>query len=134
MTYPIKNISISINCSQEKVYEFASNPANFPDWLAFLKAISKKSDTIWSAETDLGNIEIEFVPKNEFGIIDHTVILPDGSKIKNVLRVIENGDGSEVVFTLFRLAEKTEKEFNDDANLVAEDLKTLKNILEKKSM
>jgi len=134
MTYPIKNISISINCSQEKVYDFASNPANFPDWLAFLKAISKKSDTIWSAETDLGNIEIEFVPKNEFGIIDHTVILPDGSKIKNVLRVIENGDGSEVVFTLFRLAEKTEKEFNDDANLVAEDLKTIKNILEKKSM
>ena len=134
MTYPIKNISISINCSQEKVYDFASNPANFPDWLAFLKAISKKSDTIWSAETDLGNIEIEFVPKNEFGIIDHTVILPDGSKIKNVLRVIENGDGSEVVFTLFRFAEKTEKEFNDDANLVAEDLKTIKNILEKKSM
>ena len=134
MTYPIKNISISINCSQEKVYDFASNPANFPDWLAFLKAISKKSDTIWNAETDLGNIEIEFVPKNEFGIIDHTVILPDGSKIKNVLRVIENGDGSEVVFTLFRLAEKTEKEFNDDANLVAEDLKTIKNILEKKSM
>ena len=131
MTYPIKNISISINCTKEKVYEFASNPENFPDWLDFLKTISKKSDTIWNAETDLGNIEIEFVAKNEFGIIDHIVTLPEGAKIKNVLRVIENGDGSEVVFTLFRLAEKTEKEFNDDANLVAKDLKTLKNILEK---
>ena len=131
MTYPIKNISISINCAKEKVYEFASNPENFPDWLDFLKTISKKSDTIWNAETDLGNIEIEFVAKNEFGVIDHIVTLPEGAKIKNVLRVIENGDGSEVVFTLFRLAEKTEKEFNDDANLVAKDLKTLKNILEK---
>jgi len=131
MTYPIKNISISINCAKEKVYEFASNPENFPDWLDFLKTISKKSDTIWNAETDLGNIEIEFVAKNEFGVIDHIVTLPEGAKIKNVLRVIENGDGSEVVFTLFRLPEKTEKEFNDDANLVAKDLKTLKNILEK---
>ena len=130
MTYPIKNISISINCAKEKVYEFASNPENFPDWLGFLKTISKKSDTIWNAETDLGNIEIEFVAKNEFGVIDHIVTLPEGAKIKNVLRVIENGDGSEVVFTLFRLPEKTEKEFNDDANLVAKDLKTLKNILE----
>ena len=131
MTYPIKNISISINCAKEKVYEFASNPENFPDWLDFLKTISKKSDSIWNAETDLGNIEIEFVAKNEFGIIDHIVTLPECAKIKNVLRVIENGDGSEVVFTLFRLPEKTEKEFNDDANLVAKDLKTLKNILEK---
>jgi len=131
MTYPIKNISISINCVKEKVYEFASNPENFPDWLDFLKTISKKSDTLWNAETDLGNIQIEFVAKNEFGIIDHIVTLPEGAKIKNVLRVIENGDGSEVVFTLFRLPEKTEKEFNDDANLVAKDLKTLKNILEK---
>lgn len=130
MTYPAKNISISINTPNEKVYQYVSNPENFPEWLAFLKKITQKSDTIWNAETDLGNIEIFISPKNEFGVVDHIVTLPNGSQINNILRVIKNNDGSEVIFTLFHLPEKTEKEFNDDAGLVSADLKTLKSILE----
>lgn len=130
MTHPAKNISISINKSSEEVYQFASNPENFPKWLAFVKTISEKSGSVWAAETDLGKIEIELTPANKFGIIDHVVTLPGGAKVKNPLRVIENGEGSEVVFTLFRMPTKTEKEFNDDADLVKADLKMLKDILE----
>lgn len=131
MTYPVKNISISINSPNEKVYQYVSNAENFPEWLAFVKKINKKSDTVWNVESDLGNIEIQLCTKNEFGIVDHIVTLPDGSKIKNILRVIENSEGSEVIFTLFHLPEKTEKEFNNDADLVRADLKTLKILLEK---
>lgn len=131
MTFPTNNISISIDNSKENVYQFASNPENFPKWLAFVKSVSKKSDRIWNAKTDLGEIEIELSPENDFGIIDHTVKLPNGAKVSNSLRVIENGKGSEVIFTLFKMPNKTDKEFNDDANLVKADLKKLKNILEK---
>ena len=131
MTFQTTNISISIDNSKEKVYEFASNPENFPRWLAFVKSASKKSNTIWIAESDLGNIEIELSPKNEFGIIDHKVKLPDGTQVYNPLRVIENGKGSEVIFTLYKMPDKTEEEFNADANLVKADLKVLKDILEK---
>ncbi|MFD1602618.1 hypothetical protein ACFSJW_20215 [Flavobacterium artemisiae] len=130
MTFQTTTISISINNSREKVYQFASNPENFPKWLAFVKSVSKKSDAIWTAESDLGKIEIELTPKNEFGIIDHTVTLPDGAKVHNPLRVIENGKGSEVTFTLFKLPAKTDEEFNADSDLVKEDLQTLKNLLE----
>ena len=131
MTFQTTHISISINCSKENVYGFASNPENFHEWLAFIQSVSKKSDRIWNAESSLGKIEIELSKENEFGIIDHTVTLPDSTKVYNPLRVIENGKGSEITFTLFKLPNKTQEEFNADSNLVKHDLETLKDILEK---
>jgi len=130
MTYPVKNISISINKPVNEVYEFASNPENFPIWVEFIKSMTKQTKNNWLAETDLGNIEIEFVPKNEFGIIDHLVTLLDSSTVNNPMRVIENGKGSELVFTLFWMPNRTEEEFNQDAKLVENDLKKIKRILE----
>ena len=132
MTLPVKNISISINRSKEDVYQYASDPENFPKWLAFVKSISKKSDTIWEAETSMEKIEIDFTKKNEFGIIDHTAKLPDGTTVNNPLRAIANKNGSEVVFTLFQMPGKTDNEFEHDADLVKTDLSTLKKILETK--
>lgn len=129
-TFQAKNISISIESPKDSVYHFASNPENLPKWLAFMKAISKKSPLVWVAETDLGKIEIEFVPKNIYGVLDHTITLPDGTIINNTLRIVENGKGSEVIFTLFKMPGKTNEEFESDASLVSADLTTLKNILE----
>ena len=130
MTFEVKNISISINCPKEAVYDFASDPGNFTKWLAFVKSVSKQSDHVWNAETHLGKMAIELTPKNQFGIIDHTVTLADGNKVTNPLRVIANNDGTEVIFTLFKMPGKTTKEFEDDAKLVEADLKKLKKLLE----
>jgi len=130
MTYAVKNISTSINRSVDEVYQFASNPVNFPKWVAFVKSVAKEND-LWLAETDLGEIKIEFAPQNDFGIIDHWVTLPDGTKVNNPIRVIANGKGSEIIFTLFWLPERTEEEYNQDAKAVERDLQTLKKILEK---
>ena len=129
MTYPLRNISISINRQFEDVYQFASNPENLPKWIAFVKSVSKKGDR-WSAKTDLGDISIKFTAPNNFGIIDHIVTLADGEKVNNPMRVITNGNGSAVIFTLFWLPGRTEEEFIEDAKAVESDLQTLKKIME----
>ena len=125
MAYPVKNISVSINKSANKVYQFASNPENFPVWVEFIKSMTKVTENTWYAETDLGNPKIEIVPKNELGVIDHLVILPDSSTVNNPMRVMANGKGSELVFTLFWMPNRTKEEFNQDAKLVESDLKKL---------
>lgn len=130
MIFPVKNISISINKLADKVYGFASNPENFPVWVEFIKSITRQTENIWLGKTDLGNIKIEFVPKNEFGVIDHLVTLPDDTTVNNPIRIIENGKGNELVFTLFCMPNRTEVEFNQDAKLVETDLKKIKTILE----
>jgi hypothetical protein len=129
MTYPVKNISISINKPAAEVYSFASNPENFPKWIDFIKSMSSQGD-IWIGKTDLGDIQIKFGPRNDFGIIDHHVTFTNGETVYNPMRVIANNKGCEFSFTLFWMPGKTEKEFNEDAKAVTNDLQTLKKILE----
>ena len=129
MTYPVKNISVSINKPAAEVYRFASNSENFPKWIAFIQSIAKHGDT-WTAKTDLGNVKIKFATPNDFGIIDHYVTLTNGQTVYNPMRVIANNQGCEFAFTLLRMPDRTEDEFNEDAQAVTADLKTLKRIME----
>ena len=55
------------------------------------------------------------MPANEFGVLDHVVKLADGQLIQNSIRVVSNGDGSEVMFTLLQLPKMTEEQFEKDA-------------------
>jgi len=43
MTFTAKHISVSINRSAGQVYEFASNPENFPKWGRRTQWLDKKS-------------------------------------------------------------------------------------------
>jgi hypothetical protein len=81
-------------------------------------------------ETATDWMEIQFVPANEYGVLDHVVKLPDGQSIQNSMRVVPNGDGSEIMFTLFQLPEMTDEQFAKDARMVESDLLTLKDVLE----
>ena len=47
------------------------------------------------------------------------------------MRVVPNGSGSEVIFTLFKTPEMSDKQFAEDAGLVERDLRTLKSVLER---
>jgi hypothetical protein len=130
MTYPVKNISISINKSAVEVYRFTSNPENFPKWIDFIKSMTNQGE-FWVGKTDIGDIKIKFAPANDFGIVDHQVTLTDGTTVNNPMRAIANNKGCEFTFTLFWMPNRTEKEFNEDAKAVTRDLQKLKEILER---
>jgi hypothetical protein len=125
-----KQIVESIDRPVAEVYEYASNPANLPEWAPGLGTSVENIDGQWFVDTPDGRVRIAFAEPNTFGILDHDVTLPSGETIYNPMRVIANGGGSEVVFTLRRLPDMTEEEFVRDAGLVAADLAKLKRILE----
>ena len=80
MTFMAKHISVSINRSAAQVYEFASNPENLPKWAAGLSGSIKKVNEDWIAESPMGRVKVKFAEKNKFGVLDHDVTLPFGSK------------------------------------------------------
>jgi hypothetical protein len=47
------------------------------------------------------------------------------------MRVLSNGSGSEVLFTLFRLPDMSDEKYAEDMRLVDRDLRALKDLLEK---
>jgi uncharacterized membrane protein len=130
MTFKSKHISVSINRPADHVYEFASNPGNLPKWAAGLGGSIKNVNGEWIAESPMGRVKVKFADKNKFGILDHDVNLPSGAKVYNPMRVFPNNDGSELIFTLYRLPDTSDQMFAQDEETVTRDLKKLKTLLE----
>ena len=125
-----RTVSVSIRESPQKVYEFAADPANLPKWApGFVKSIANR-DGQWVAQTTMGEVTFAFAERNSFGVLDHGVTLPSGETFSNPMRIVANGQGSEVLFTLFRHAPMTEAEFDQDATVVLGDLEKLKAVIE----
>jgi hypothetical protein len=130
MIHNSRTLTVSIDCRPGKVYGFVSNPENLPRWAtAFCKSI-RKSEGRWIMETPLGPVGVRFVEKNEWGVLDHYVSPARGVEIQVPMRVVANGTGSEVVFTLFQTPEMTDDKLAEDIRMVEQDLRTLKRILE----
>jgi hypothetical protein len=126
-----RTISLSINASPRRVYEYASNPANLPRWApGFFKSIADRNG-LWVAETIMGEVTFNMAPRNEHGVLDHGVTLSTGESSLNPMRVVANGQGSELLFTLFQDPPMTEEELRQQAEVVLSDLQKLKTIIEK---
>lgn len=131
MTYPAQQISISIDKKTQDVYTFTANPENLPKWAAGLsRSTLTRSGDLWIADSPMGPVKVRFAENNPFGVMDHDVTLPSGEVNHNPLRVVKNGDGSEVIFTLYRLPKTSDADYARDAQMIAEDLRKLKSILE----
>ena len=105
---------MTIERSPGEVYAFVSDPKNLAAWASGLSAA----------------VKVRFVERNPFGVLDHTVVPAHGEAMHNPMRVLANGDGSEVVFSLFRRPGMSDAEFARDADWVLRDLLALKAHLE----
>jgi hypothetical protein len=123
---------VSIARPPDAVYQFAAKPENMAKWAVGLgTSFRPRADGSWIAEGGpVGTAMVRFVERNGLGVLDHDVTVPSGETVHNPIRVIPNGDGSEVVFTLFRRPGVSGSQFSADAKAVEKDLRTLKRLLE----
>lgn len=129
--YRAEIIHITIARSWQAVYDYASKPDNMPHWASGLSTTMLKDGDDYVAEGGpVGAIRIRFAPDNALGVIDHQVTLESGTSVYNALRVVPNGAGAEVMFTLLQLPGMHEETFRQDALHVRRDLERLKAILE----
>ena len=127
-------ISISIARDPRDVYDFVSNPVNLPRWASGIGASIKNINGEWVADTPNGPVKVRFVPRNDLGVLDHYVTIAPGVEVYVPLRVIPNGSGSELTFTLFRQPDMTDQKFKEDAAWVLRDVTKLKEILEQRDL
>ena len=132
MTPESRHLSEWIDRSAGEVYEYALEPANLPRWAPGLGRSVEKVDDRWFVETSEGRAGFAFVPRNEYGVLDHEVTLPSGEVVYNPMRVIADDRGCEVVFTLRRRPGMSDEDLRADADAVAADLSRLKQVLERR--
>lgn len=126
-----RHVTEHIDRPARAVYEYAADPANLAHWAPGLGSSVRLEEGRWLLDAPGGGVaEVVFVARNDLGVLDHEVLLPNGDIVYIPFRVVADGESSEVVFTVRRTAGMTDDEFDVDAASVAKDLATLKRILE----
>jgi hypothetical protein len=123
-------VSEHIDRSPAEVYAFASDPTNLPRWAQGLGSEVEQVDGRWLVDTPAGPAAVAFAPHNDLGVLDHEVTTPSGERVYVPMRVVPDGAGSEVVFTVRPMPGMTGEELERDVGLVAADLTRLKQVLE----
>jgi len=126
---PAQTVSISIEKPAASVYAYLSEPTNFPRWSLFITAMERDGDELIATTPD-GTVRIRFAPPNDFGVVDHWVRINSELEVYVPLRVVRNDEGSEVIFTVFRLPGMSDVQFERDVAMVRTDLNRLKAALE----
>jgi Polyketide cyclase / dehydrase and lipid transport len=125
------HVSTTIECPAGDVYDYASNPLNLAKWAAGLAHRDVELvDGRWVVDSPMGRVGVAFAPSNDFGILDHDVTLPGGDTVRNPMRVIPNGDGCDVVFTVHRRPGASATDFAADVDAVTADLAALRALME----
>jgi hypothetical protein len=131
VTVESRTITVRIDRPFDKVYEFLVDPANWNQWAFGLGKNVRRSQDGWIADSDGGVARAQFTTRNSFGVVDHTVIRPSGQRVYIPMRLIANGSGCELLFTLFREPNMSDAQFASDGGSVERDLNGLKKLLEK---
>lgn len=87
------------------------------------------SDGWWLFSTPRGNARLKFNENKSLGILDHMFI--DNESNWNVpMRIISNGNMSEVIITLIKPPELTDEQFNDRMIEIEQVFLNMKKIIE----
>jgi hypothetical protein len=124
-------VSVSVGRPPREVYEFAADLGNLPRWAVGLGTSYRREGDVLVADGPLGTVAVRFVERNTLGVLDHDVVLGDGGRVvRNAVRVVANGEGSEVTFLVLRQPGASDEQFAADCAAVERDLRTLKRLVE----
>jgi len=124
---PSLQVALVTTAAPERVYEIAADPSLLPRWAHGLAEAEPRvrADGVVEVDSPYGVVTVAFVPRNDLGVLDHIVTLPDGTSVLNPLRVVAHPGGSEIVFTVRRTPGTSAQEHEADAAAVLRDLETL---------
>lgn len=119
-----RTISITVNRKTGDTFDAILNspPKMIPD-------AKLTSEGWWSFSTARGKAMLKFKENKSLGILDHMYIDQD-SKWDVPMRVVSNGNESEVIITLIKPDELTDEQFNERMIEVEQVFANLKKIIE----
>ena len=109
-----------------------TSPKSFREWAAGLSSSLQRTERGWIADTPGGKATVRFSEPNQYGVLDHWVRVDGQPEIYIPMRLIANGNSTEVELVLFRQPGMSDADFDRDTGLVKRDLSVLKTLLERR--
>ena len=121
-----------INIDAQTAYDFIKDLSNLSQWATSFVSDVSIENGVASLKQDDGELKLQFVQQNIFGVLDHVITLPSGAQIYQPMRVLPNAGGSEVILTLLESIDLKGEKLKKEAELMQNDLENLKALLEAK--
>lgn len=119
--------SVSIPRPPHEVLSFLAEVESWPRWAVLTVRRVRREGAGWVLEGVEGELPLAVVSRPEVGLFDYEL---GGWSV--AMRVLSNGDGSEVVATFLQPEGMEEREFEQAANVRERELKALKVVLSRK--
>lgn len=121
-----RHISVLSSADVQTIYDLARDLPQLPTWASGLAAGNLRliDENRVELDSPMGQVLTTFTPRNDLGILDHIVVLPDGQEVLNPFRVVPHFLGSELIFTV-RQGGDSEEKFAADCQAVQADLERL---------
>jgi hypothetical protein len=115
--------AVSIDAPATVVFDFVSDPYNLPQWApGFARSVRPDGDD-WIVTTDAGDRGVRIRVSRELGTVDFLAAgTPPGVEVGGYSRVIQNGEGSEYLFTLLYAEDLPEADVAAQRAIIAEEL------------
>jgi uncharacterized protein YndB with AHSA1/START domain len=129
--YMSRTITLSLARPAAEVYEFLLEPRNYPKWAASVGGrFEHVEGRDWRAETPHGQVIIRFAERNSLGVLDHAVFREGETPVLRRGRVVPNGEGAELIYTIFKPDHLDAEVFQSEVAWTRTELEVLKTYLE----
>jgi uncharacterized protein YndB with AHSA1/START domain len=114
--------STTIDAPTGGVFSYLADAANLPSWApAFATTVEPDGDA-WVVGQGDARLGLRILADRERGTVDLRVTPPNGRESTVYMRVLPNGSGSELLFTLFFSDSRTDEELARQAAEVEAEL------------
>jgi hypothetical protein len=120
--------SISIISAPEIVFDLIGDPRRLPDWAPRFASAVNPDGSDWVVESGESKFRIRVRVDAELGVID--LLRPADPKRGAYMRVLTNGAGSELVFTLIFPAGTPDELIAGQMSTVEAELRTVRDLCE----
>jgi hypothetical protein len=127
-----RTLSIQIHRAVEEVYTYVSNPANLSGWTMVEggRRVPGAGPLVWTFSGPRGDVAVHFTPLNPHFILDYKVHMEGRVAQAAYVRLVANGDGTELVHTSIQQKGVPDEAFESEAEWMRNDLLVLKTLLE----
>src|SRR5690348_15163673 len=97
-----KTLTASLPWSVPMAFSCISDPENLPSWHgSFCRSLRRDNGSL-IVESPRGEVVVHFVRDDHSHVLDLVVRVGEGVTLTHAIRLIPNGEGSEIIWTLVK--------------------------------
>jgi carbon monoxide dehydrogenase subunit G len=123
---------VGIEAPPAAVLAVVADPTNLPRFApGFARSVQRDGDGQgWIVDSAPGRLQLRTAVDADRGTVDLHLTAPDGSESTVFLRVLPNGSGTELTFTLLLPGSASDAAVAEQGGVVAEELELLRQLCE----